>query len=251
MRKYGKDKVQLLNHDINPRYEDADIKRFKREVADYCGLAITYANINGITDPEKLPSQFEVCVEAGALTNQAGHALCTARLKTEPFMQFLKLHFPTIDDLFEQKKEVVIYYGFDLKEQVRIQRKSGILGAMGYRTDYVLATWKDRTIFSTKDIGIEPPLTYGLFEHANCIGCLKASLLHWYVVYVHYPGIYDEGVWMEHQIDFTIHTVIRNKEKLPISLTELKPIYEQMKQDGIPASEHENKMKFAHLLRKY
>jgi hypothetical protein len=36
----------LLNHDINSRFENKDIKRFKKEVADYLGLQITYANHN-------------------------------------------------------------------------------------------------------------------------------------------------------------------------------------------------------------
>ena len=34
-RRYGAENVILLNHDINPKVEDADIKRFKKEVADY------------------------------------------------------------------------------------------------------------------------------------------------------------------------------------------------------------------------
>ncbi len=35
VRKYGNDDVILLNHDISPTVEGEDIKRFKREVADY------------------------------------------------------------------------------------------------------------------------------------------------------------------------------------------------------------------------
>ena len=35
VRRYGKDKVILLNHDMSPKVEHEDIKRFKREVADY------------------------------------------------------------------------------------------------------------------------------------------------------------------------------------------------------------------------
>ena len=35
VRKYGKENVILLNHDINPRFENNDIKRFKKEVSDY------------------------------------------------------------------------------------------------------------------------------------------------------------------------------------------------------------------------
>lgn len=46
-------------------------------------------------------------------------------------------------------KDCVIYYGFDENEKARIQRRSGILGAQGYKTDYPLALWKERTIHST------------------------------------------------------------------------------------------------------
>ena len=35
VRKYGKGSVILLNHDINSNVESKDIKRFKKEVAQY------------------------------------------------------------------------------------------------------------------------------------------------------------------------------------------------------------------------
>ena len=35
VRRYGKDSVILLNHNIAPVSESQDIKRFKQEVADY------------------------------------------------------------------------------------------------------------------------------------------------------------------------------------------------------------------------
>lgn len=250
-RKYGKENVILLNHDINPKYEDVDIKRFKAEVANFLQIPITYANIAGITDPEQLPSQFQVCIDAGALTDFSGNALCTHRLKTKPFDDYLNSEFPTTSGLFEDKKECVIFYGFDSTEVDRIQRRTGILGAKGYKTDYILAFWKDRTVFNIKEIGIEPPCTYLVFKHANCKGCLKASLLHWYVVYVCYPDIYQEAIHMEEEIDFTIHTVTRNKVKGPISLTELAPIFKQMHTDGIRASEHQSMQKFANKIKKY
>lgn len=251
VRKFGKENVILLNHDINPKKEDADVKRFKREVADYLQIPITYANINGITNPDELPNQFELCIKHKAFTTPSGDALCTSRLKTEPFFAWLAFNFPTYSTLFDQKKECIIYYGFDKTELLRVQRRTGILGAMGYKSDYPLFFWKDRTIKSTTEIGIAPPLTYDHYEHANCKGCLKASLLHWYVTYVHEYDIYLEAIFAEEEIDFTIHTVIRNGVKIPISLTELAPIFAQMKTDGIPATEHQSKFKFANLIRKY
>lgn len=251
VRKYGKENVILLNHDISPTVEDADIKRFKKDIADYLGLPITYANIKGITNPDELPDQFDVCIEAGAMTDSAGHALCTNRLKTEPFFDFLQLNFGIVNTLFEDAKECLIYYGFDKTETVRIQRRSGILGAMGYKTDYVLALWKDRTIYNTQEVGIAPPITYTVWKHANCKGCLKASLLHWYVTYVHCPEQYAKGIKLEDVVDFTVHTVIRNGVKMTVSLRELMPIFECLKQAGFPATEHQSEIKFANKLREY
>ena len=65
-RKFGKENVILLNHDINPNAENSDIKRFKKQVADYLGIEITFANIKGITNPEELPDQFDVTQMADA-----------------------------------------------------------------------------------------------------------------------------------------------------------------------------------------
>jgi hypothetical protein len=249
VRRFGAENVVLLNHNINSNYEAPDIKRFKAEVANYLGMQICYANIQDITDPEKIPDQFEVCVKAGALTDfKTQQALCTSRLKTEPFMNYLKQNFYTNEEI---SKECIIYYGFDRRELVRIRRRVGIMAAIGYKTDYPLATWKGRTIWKIEEINIKPSITYSLFEHANCKGCLKASLLHWYVIYCFYPKIYRKGVWMERNISFTIHTIVRNGIKEPISLTELKVFFERMKNNGVLATEHQSKLKFANVLRLY
>lgn len=53
VRKYGKSKVILLNHDISSNVEHEDIKRFKNEVAEYLGVEITYAN--AVNFEEKTP----------------------------------------------------------------------------------------------------------------------------------------------------------------------------------------------------
>jgi PP-loop superfamily ATP-utilizing enzyme len=53
-RKYGKENVILVNHDICPRAEDEDIKRFKKEIADYLGIEITYVNMDGWEDKDPL-----------------------------------------------------------------------------------------------------------------------------------------------------------------------------------------------------
>jgi len=219
VRKFGKENDILLNHDISSWVEEADVKRFKQEVADYLGISILYVNIGGLPAGE-LPDQFDVTMKAKAFKVGDGSELCTNRLKTAPFHKWLDGYK---EDL------VTIYYGFDANETVRIQRRVGILAAMGYRSDYPLAFWKDRTIHSTEEIDIKPPLTYGVFKHANCIGCLKAGKQHWYIVYCNRPDIYEKAMVAE---DFIGYTIIKG-----ISLEELIPVFEDMRNKGIEPTE--------------
>ena len=169
VRKFGKENVVLINHDIHPNVESCDIKRFKQQVADYLELPITFVNHADWNTKD----QFDIVIEAKAFKVGNGTALCTNRLKTAPFHSWLESN--------AEKGVDVIYYGFDSNETVRIQRRVGVLSNMGYKSDYPLAFW-ERTIQSTKDIGIEPPNTYANFKHANCTGCLKAGKQHWYIV---------------------------------------------------------------------
>lgn len=215
-RKYGNNSLTLLNHDIHPHSEDSDIKRFKAEVAAFIGTPVTYANMDGWDRKD----QFDVVVEAAAFKVGTGTALCTNRLKTEPFYRWLKAN--GIDGTS------ILYYGFEHEEVARIQRRSSILAAMGYRTAFPLAHW-DRTILSTREIGIEPPLTYGVFRHANCVGCLKAGMQHWYIVYCTRPDIWERGLWAEEEIGYTII----NEH----SLLELTSKFEVMRLAGVPATE--------------
>ena len=227
-RRFGAENTVLLNHDINEWVESSDIKRFKTQVANHIGVPITFANIKDLSADE-LPDQFDVVVDAAAFKVGSGTELCTSRLKTEPFMKWLKEHHPTGDDC-------IIYYGFDANERHRIQRRSGILGAQGYKTDYPLALWQERTIYSTNEIGIEPPMQYESFKHANCIGCLKAGKQHWYIVYCTRPDVWEKAKWAEDEIGYTI---IRGQ-----TLEELEPVFEDMKRLNVPATEHIPAAKF-------
>jgi len=217
VRRYGKNGVVLLNHDINPRAEDADVKRFKREVADYLGLPITYAN-----HPQwDLVDQFDVVRKARAFKVRNGQELCTSRLKTEPFNAWLDANAPP--------GSVTLLYGFDANETVRIQRRAGILGAQGYESDYPLAMWL-RTIQSTREVGIEPPCTYAQWKHANCVGCLKAGWQHWYVVFCTRPDMWQRGKEAEADIGHSIHR--------DAYLEEREEEFAQMKAAGVVPTEH-------------
>lgn len=199
VRKYGTSDVILLNHDIHPSVEDADVKRFKKEVAEALGLPITYAN----HEHWDTMDQFDVVREADAFKVGNGTALCTNRLKTAPFERWLKEHFPITEGASLLDSPCTIYYGFDANEPRRINRRASILALKGYLTGFPLAYW-DRTIHSTKEIGVEPPLTYGQFKHANCVGCLKAGRQHWYVVYCTRPDIWEKAKATEDAIGYSI-----------------------------------------------
>lgn len=218
VRRFGAENVVLLNHDIHPNVEDQDIKRFKREVAAYLGLPVTFANYPRCQEWD----QFDICMYHSAFKAGDKTAICTHRLKTEPFEKYLVQNFPGGEGC-------VIYYGFDDTEMKRVQRRSQLLGAQGYKTDFPLALWTERTIRSTREIGIEPPLTYSVFRHANCVGCLKAGRQHWYVVYCKRLDIWKKAISAEDDIGYTI---IKG-----VSLKELEPLFTRMRCAGIEPSE--------------
>jgi hypothetical protein len=226
VRRFGPDDVVLLNHEIPGHTEAEDIKRFKREVADFLGLPVTYAS-----HPDPAADQFDVTVEAQAFKVDDGPELCTHRLKTLPFQKWLAENADPADS--------VIYYGFDANEQTRIQRRIGIMGADGWRTDYPLALWQ-RTIYASEEVGIVRPNTYAIWKHGNCIGCLKAGWQHWYVVYCTRPDIWAKGKWAEEEIGYAIH----HDDSGPVYLEDMEPKFEAMRLSGIPATEHITHQRF-------
>jgi hypothetical protein len=229
--RFGSSNVILLNHDINPNVENEDIKRFKKEVADYLKMEITYAN-----HPQwQTMNQFDVSVKTKSFKGATGLAICTSLLKTKPFNDYLKANFAD--------KQCIIYYGFDKNELHRVQRRASILGEQGYKSDYPLALWKDLKYTSTKEIGINPPLSYSKFKHANCTGCLKAGKQHWYIVYCERPDIFEQAKAAEDEIGYSI---LRNEY-----LEELEPLFAKMKQLGIEGNEHEDARTFFAKVRKH
>jgi hypothetical protein len=135
-------------------------------------------------------------------------------------MRYLKL----------QSGDSDIIYGFDMTEPERITRKSQIMGVKGYKTDFPLI-WKERTIEKTEEVGIPRPATYRIFKHANCFGCLKAGLAHWYVVYCLRPDIFEEAMHAEEYINHSIHDQY---------LKDLVERYEETKRKGICPNDKEN-----------
>lgn len=210
VRKYGKDRVILLNHNISSHVEHHDIKRFKDDISNFCDVPITYANH---PEYENTPP-LEVCKKKAGFNVGNQQAFCTHELKTKPFYDYL--------EAIPKSTSVHIFYGFDAEEPERIYRRSGIIRAMGYTADFPLAYW-NRTIEKTEDIGINRPSTYRIFKHANCTGCLKAGRQHWYCVYCLRPDIFEEAKQAEAQIGYSI---IKD-----VYLEELEPKFKEMHED--------------------
>ena len=242
VRRFGPEAVTLLNHDINPNVEDADVKRFKAEVAAALGLPITQANYKALPAAE-LPDQFDISIQSsGFKAPGTGDALCTNRLKTAPFAAYLAAHHPP--------GTVTIYYGFDDDEQHRIARRRQILGAQEYATCFPLAEWPD-TLDSIAEIGITPPLGYSIYRHANCSGCLKGGMQHWYVTYCHRPDIYEKASGTETRLGYSILKDQRESPALPLFLADLAPVFARMKCAGVPNTEHYPEHKFKRYLKQY
>lgn len=229
MNKFGRENTILLNHDISPDVEPSDVKRFKSEFANMLGIPITYANHDMFPNVD----QFDVTIKSKAFKVKNGQELCTSRLKTEPFNKFLNQNYPD--------KNCIVYYGFDADETVRIQRRSSIMGSMGFKTDYPLALWNEN-IPSSHELGVAPPLVYDIFRHANCIGCLKAGKQHWYIVYCYRRDIFNRGKIAEEIIG---HSILNG-----VYLEDLEPLFEQLFSMGITTTEHEDGRTFFARARK-
>jgi len=253
VRRYGKDDVVLLNHNISPDAEDADIKQYKLDIANYLGLSVTpcnavaqsYASLdpllgsiermkfkgpNGEYCTYYLKSEpFNLwidplvrCMETKAFKVGCGSELCTSRLKTEPFDAWLKDH-----------SDLIVYYGFTPEEQHRVDRRRMILDKRGIKSDYPLL-WNPRTIHDTAEIGIPKPNHYKIWKHGNCIGCLKAGWQHWYCVYVHRRDRWELAKLAEATIGYAIN----RRNGVPCRIIEREAEFEDMRKAGVPATEH-------------
>jgi hypothetical protein len=252
--RFGAENVILLNHDIHPSKEEATIKQFKQRIADYLGLPITYGNCSDIEFADQLPDQFDISIMVGGFKQPStGNAFCTYYLKTLPFQKFLAENFPLGPD--GKNHDCVIYYGFDDNEISRINRRSGILADAGYQSEYPLARWI-YTVERTEDIGIPRPSTYSIYKHGNCKGCLKGGIQHWYVTYCNEPEVWAKAIRTEAKLaergrPYSILKDQRYSPVRPLYLAVLAPLFEKMKQDGIPQNEHYPRGKFTADLKRY
>lgn len=222
---HGRRNTVLLNHDISKQVEDEDVKRFKREVADYLGLPIIYAN----RENYQADTPLSLCRQMKMIRFGTGSSICTYYLKTEPFHRWLSEQYPVRKG--EISREITLVYGFDANEPHRIERRRRHLLRQGYQSEYPLAESPVRHLEDIRDAGIELPETYRIAKHANCKGCLKAGKQHWYMVYCLWPEIFWEAVETEELLGYSI-----------ISghfLTELEPLFYCMKDAGIMPRDNE------------
>jgi len=235
VRRFGKENVVLLNHDIKTGIEHVDIKRFKQEVSDYLDIPITYANM---TNWDKL-DPIDVCLNIGAWKIGSTNAICTYNMKSKPFKEWLKNNYPVAKG--EIREDVIFLYGFDKKERVRITRRVGIMASMGYKTEFPLYNW-ERTITDIEEIGIERPITYKIYKHANCLGCLKAGRQQWFITYCFNNDLFEKAKKAEDIIGFSI---IKG-----IYLKDLECKFKQMKDLKIRPSEKINPNTFWAMVRR-
>lgn len=199
VRKYGKENVILITHRVPESVEDPDIQRFRLQVADHLGIEITEANMIGWNETTPI----DISLDNSAWKIGVKNAICTSRLKTEPFYKWLKDNYQIVQG--ELRDDVILYYGFDKNETVRVTRKIGIMMSMGYATEYPLhdTSWR-RTIYDTEEIGISKPVTYEKFKHANCFPCLKAGMQHWFMCYCFKPDDFQYAKDAEEEIGYSI-----------------------------------------------
>ena len=219
-KKYGAENVVLLNHDINGHVEQECTKQLKKDVADYLGLDITYANHKNWDTATPI----SVCIDAGAWKVGSGAILCTSRLKTSPFKKWMLANDPECENVY--------IYGLDSDEPTRITRRSQVMGSMGYKTEYPM-TWPKEEIVSLESIGIDPGSVYKTFNHSNCVGCLKAGWQHWYIVYCTRQDIWEEAKYGEDEIGYAIH---KDKDG-PVYLEEKEELFDAMVAAGVVPTE--------------
>lgn len=117
-----------------------------------------------------------------------------------------------------------------------MKRRAAIMRDQGYLVDFPLL-WEERTIHEIEEVGIQRPSTYALYNHANCKGCLKAGVMHWYVVYCTEPEIFEKVKALERLLG---RTIIKDKPLAELEIEKFGP----MKCAGITPAEMDSPQTF-------
>lgn len=173
--KYGKENVRIINNPVME--EDADNRRFLKDVEKWIGVDIEFAT------NKEFPSCSAVDVwEKRKFMSGPRGAPCTIKLKKEARQQW---------ESRNPHCEVVLGFTFDeIKRHTRFcQTEREILPVL-----IDAGITKAMCFQILRDAGIELPRIYSMgYPNANCIGCVKAtSPTYWNHVRKMHPVIYDE-----------------------------------------------------------
>jgi hypothetical protein len=167
--------IRAVNNPINE--EDADNRRFLRDVERWVGVTVEYA-----TNPHyPNASAVEVWDRRGGMSFPHG-APCTVSLKKEARQQWENRNQVDWHVLGFTADEVRRHERFTLTERPNVLP---VLIEAGLS--------KEDCFTILRDAGIELPRVYAMgYPNANCIGCVKAtSPTYWNHVRQQHPAVFD------------------------------------------------------------
>lgn len=194
LRRYGWRNVVAVFMDT--LIEDPDNYRFLRQLVDFMQELFgpfEYVELRDGRDP------YQVSQEAQIIPNQK-IAPCTRILKIKLFTDWLDAEY--------NGQDVTVHIGYDYSEVHRIEATRRNYEAQGWQVDFPLIwdhepiEFRDYTVVSRQDWGIEPPRMYGMgYTHANCGGrCVKQGLGDWKRTLLNFPELYTEAEEWEQQM---------------------------------------------------
>ena len=179
----------LLFHDTMTEPEDNG--RFREEVANYLGLPITCKS-----DGRNI---WELFKDEGMLGN-GRNTMCSRILKQEKSLEYCKKNIP-----------YTLYIGFTVEEWQRAQRTSARYAKHeGITVKFPLIEQritKEECLHRVQNCWkIRLPGSYDVFEHANCIPCIKGKKAYWGLIYKYERAAWDKASSAEKEFGHTIFT---------------------------------------------
>lgn len=201
IKKYGKDRVEVLN--IHIKEEHPDNQRFLKDCEEWFGVPIT------TVQNDKYDGSIYEVFKQGYLKGIRG-AACTTQLK-----RMIRAKFQREDD--------VHVFGYTVEEQQRaidFEERNEMLDV-----DWTLigaGLSKPDCLAILQDAGIEIPVMYKLgYKNNNCIGCVKGGMGYWNNIRKDFPDVFARMAMVERDIG---HSVLKEPVgSAPIYLDELDP----------------------------
>jgi hypothetical protein len=193
----------------DPGSEDDDNARFLADLEGWFGQEILRLRSDKYRDVDDVIERTRYMV---------GHegARCTTELKRAVRFRFQR---PTDRQVF----------GFTAEEKDRAARVEVNDPAVDWWWPLIDAgLGKEDCLAMVERAGIALPRSYAMgYEHANCIGCVKANnFTYWNMVRVDYPDVFDRRARQEREIGHSIcseEITPGSRAKSPVWLDELDP----------------------------